>query len=351
MVAWLEKNKGVLMFSLIESKEEISKAQLKLESTIRRDFKTSVVKNIGYPGGTTRDAKIVTDGHYWYWSSDHDDAEIPNPRRLNWFGLFRDDADLQIAVEINTAYEGRNDQVAGFFARDNDTGSIYLLHSGRVGGGTKGVGKTAFLAWSDQQPIDVVDSSGGIRVGVLVMPIEGVAATRSAVRYIDTIASFKQAVRAGEIASQEFQLKKKELEDFFAESRGRRKGQRSGEIDYLSRHGEVVDALYSWRSSSALPKDGRLVKNVLIDMGIAVGRELVEVYEVKTSTARPDVYAAIGQLMVHGTSDECRRVMVLPLNESLAADLMEALQRLHIELLTFELDEKAATIIPPETTL
>jgi hypothetical protein len=226
-----------------------------------------------------------------------------------------------------------------------------LLHSGRVGGGTKGVGKTAFLAWSDQQPIDVVDSSGGIRVGVLVMPIEGVAATRSAVRYIDTIASFKQAVRAGEIASQEFQLKKKELEDFFAESRGRRKGQRSGEIDYLSRHGEVVDALYSWRSSSALPKDGRLVKNVLIDMGIAVGRELVEVYEVKTSTARPDVYAAIGQLMVHGTSDECRRVMVLPLNESLAADLMEALQRLHIELLTFELDEKAATIIPPETTL
>ncbi|MDI1279256.1 hypothetical protein [Methylobacter sp.] len=333
------------MFSLIESKEEIAKAQHKLEAAIRRDFKTKAVKNIGYPGGTTFDAKVVTDGSYWYWSSDYDVKDIPNPRRLNWFGLFRDDADLQISVEINTAYEGRNDQVAGFFARDNDTGSIYLLHSGRVGGGTKGVGKAAFLAWSNQRPIDVVDSYGGIREGVLVMPIEGVAASRSAVRYIDVIASFKQAVRAGDLNSPEFQSKKKELDDFFSESRGRRKGKRSGEIDYLSRHGEVVDALYSWRNSSQLPKGGRLVKNVLIDMGVAVANELVEVFEVKTSTARSDVYTAIGQLMVHGTSDECRRVIVLPKSELLASDLKEALERLNIELLKFKLDEKAATIV------
>lgn len=332
------------MFSLIESKEEIAKAQRKLEAAIRRDLKTKVVKNIGYPGGTTFDAKVVTDGSYWYWSSDYDDEAVQNPRRLNWFGLFRGDADLQISVEINIAYEGRNDQVAGFFARDNDTGSIYLLHSGRVGGGKKGVGKAAFLAWSNQHPIDVVDSSGDIREGILVMPIEGAAASKSAVRYIDIIARFKQAVRTGELDSPEFQSKKKELDDYFSESRGRRKGKRSGEIDYLSRHGEVVDALYSWRNSNQLPKGGRLVKNFLIDMGVAVADELVEVFEVKTSTVRPDVYMAIGQLMVHGTSDECRRVIVLPKGELLASDLKSALKRLHIELLRFKLDEKTATI-------
>jgi hypothetical protein len=333
------------MFSLLESKEEIAKAQRKLEATIRRDFKTKAVKNIGYPGDTTFAAKVVTDGSYWYWSSDFDNKDIPNPRRLNWFGLFRDDADLQISVEINTAYEGRNDQVAGFFARDNDTGSIYLMHSGRVGGGTKGVGKTTFLAWSNKRPIDVVDSSGGIREGLLIMPIEGVAASRSAVRYIDIIASFKQAVRVGDLGSPEFQSKKKELDDFFSESRGRRKGKRSGEIDYLSRHGEIVDALYSWRNSNQLPKCGRLVKNVLIDMGVAVADELVEVFEVKTSTTSFDVYTAIGQLMVHGTSDECRRVIVLPECEPLTSDLTDALERLNIELLKFKLDEKAATIV------
>lgn len=333
------------MFSLIESKEEIAKAQRKLEATLRREFRRSVVKNIGYPGGTNFNAKVSTDNHYWFWSSDYNDSDVPNPRRLNWFGLFRDDADLQISVEINTAYEGRNDQVAGFFARDNETGSVYLLHSGRVGGGKKGVGKAAFLAWSDQRLIDVVDSSGGVREGVLVMPIEGKAASRAAKRYIDTIASFKQAVRAGKTDTPEFQRKKRELEDFYAEGRGRRKGRRSGKIDYLSRHGDVVDALHAWRSSSALPNHGRLVKNVLIDIGVAVGRELVEVFEVKTSTSRSDVYAAIGQLMVHGAANDCRRVIVLPHKESIATDLKNALDRLGIELLNFKLDEEKAIIV------
>jgi hypothetical protein len=331
------------MFSLLESKNEIAKAQRKLEASISRDFNKTATKNIGYPGGTTKNAKVYTDGHYWFWSDNYDDTATP--RRLNWFGLFRKDVDLQISVEINTPYEGRNNQVAGFFARDNETGSTYLLHSGRVGGGRKGVGKSTFLAWSDQRLIDVVDSSGGIRDGVLVMPIEGAAATRSAVRYIDTIVRFKQAVRAGETDSREFQRKQKALADFYSEPRGRRKGKRPGEFDYLSRHGDIVDALYDWLNSRPIPKGGRLVKNALIDLGVAVGRELVEVYEIKTTAARSDVYSAIGQLMVHGNATDCRRVIVLPQKEPIATDLANALQRLGIQLLEFKLDKVKATIV------
>ena len=80
-------------------------------------------------------------------------------------------------------------------------------------------------------------------------------------------------------------------------------------------------------------------------MGVAVGRELVEVFEVKTSTSRSDVYAAIGQLMVHGTADDCRRVIVLPHKESIATDLKNALDRLGIQLLNFKLDEEKAIIV------
>ncbi|MDR1462379.1 MAG: cytochrome P450 [Azoarcus sp.] len=336
------------MFSLLESKEEIAKAQRRLESTLRREFSKKVVKNIGYPGGRIFDAKVSTNMQYWFWSSDQDSGNIPNPRRLNWFGLFSEntDLDLRISVEINTAYEGRNDQVAGFFARDSNSGAVYLLHSGGVRGRTKGVSKTAFLAWSKQPLIKVVDSSGGIRDGVLVMPVDGLAASRSAIRYIDTIARFKQAVRDGEIDTPEFQHKQRELNDYYAEARGRRKGQRSDEIDYLSRHGDVVDALREWRTSSPMPKGARIVKNFLIDMGVAVGQELTEVFEAKTSATRPDIYSAIGQLMVHGTADECRRVIVLPQREEpLADDLGGALKRLGIELLRFDLDKEKATII------
>lgn len=331
------------MFSLLESKDEIAKAQRKLEASIGRDFYKRATKNIGYPGGTTYDAKIFTDGHYWFHSEDYRNSTTP--RRLNWFGLFYKDIDLQISVEINTAYEGRNDQVAGFFARDSDTGSTYLLHSGRVGGGRKGVGKSAFLVWGDQRLIDVADSSGSIREGVLVMPVEGTAATRSAIRYIDTIVRFKQAVRAGKTDSREFQSKQKAFNDFYSEPRGRRKGKRSGEIDYLSRHGDIVDALKTWLNSHPIPKGCRLVKNTLIDLGIADGKELIRVYEIKTTAARCDIYSAIGQLMVHGNATECQRVIVLPQKETIATDLANALKRLGIHLLKFKLDKVKATIV------
>jgi hypothetical protein len=229
------------MFVFLESRKEIAKAHVKLEATFRREFPRRAHKDIGYPGGRVRDAWVHTDGHYWFWSRDRRGRQISNPRRLNWFGLFSERPGAGITVEINTAYEGRNDQTAGFFARDTNSGIVYLLHSGRVGGGTKGVGMNAFRAWSGESLIEVADSSGGSRDGLLVMPVEGVAASRSAIRYLDLVTRFKKAVRAGKIGTLAFQRKQKEFEDFYAEGRGRRKGRRSSEIDYVSRHGEVVE--------------------------------------------------------------------------------------------------------------
>lgn len=332
------------MFSLIESKLEIAKAQKRLEASFRRDFKQKATKSIGYPGGTTHGATVVTNGRYWYWAADHDHSKSPNPRRLNWFGLFREETDLQISVEINTPYEGANAQIAGFFARDNETGSIYLFHSGRVGGGTAGVSKTAFLTWSGQKLIEVFDSEGTPRDGVLVMPVDGQAATRSAIRYVETIANFKAAVRSGETSTPDFKLREKQLADFYSEARGRRKGTRKADFDYVSRHGEVVDALHAWRKSAGLTKGSRLVKNVLIDLGVSASSGLTEVYEVKTSALRPDVYTAIGQLLVHGSTEHCKRVIVLPHAGSLASDLAQALDRNAIEVLRFKLTEDAAQI-------
>ncbi len=94
------------MFSLVESKSEISRAQTSLERTMRREFKRRAVKGIGYPGGSTPNAKVVTDGRYWYWSADVD-PDVRNPSRLNWFGLFNENRGLGITVEINTPLEGR----------------------------------------------------------------------------------------------------------------------------------------------------------------------------------------------------------------------------------------------------
>jgi hypothetical protein len=334
------------MFTYIESRDEVSEAQQTLARTIRHAFSTNVRRGIGFPGGDVPDAKVNTDGKYWYRTANFKDSDIANPRRLNWFGSYEGDPTyyLSITVEINTAYEGRNDNVGGFFGRDNKTGTVYLFHSGRVGGGTKGVSQKEFLAWLKRSPDAVFDSSGDPRLGVLVMPVQGLGATKSLLNYIEAVAEFKKAARDGALGGTEFNQNKKELEEFYSEARGRRKGRRSAIIDYVSRHGDVVDALRDWRSKQPLENGSLLVKNMLIDLGVKLNGVLSEVFEVKTSADRGDIYTAVGQLMVHGVKD-CRRVAVLPHDSPVAPELKQALERLGIELLTFRLDEKNVSIV------
>ena len=148
-----------------------------------------------------------------------------------------------------------------------------------------------------------------------------------------------------QIEGPDFQREMRILDDFYKEPRGRRTGYYPGEIDYISLHGDIVDALHDWRKEQKLRPRFRIVKNVFIDMGVEDGRgRLVELYEVKTSTARSDVYSALGQLMVHGPAS-CKKVIVLPEDENLAQDLMAALTRHEIALLRFKLDDEGATII------
>ena len=48
-----------------------------------------------------------------------------------------------VRCEINFPLEGKNMQIAGVFAKE-DHGSTWVLHSGRIGGGKKGVSKALF---------------------------------------------------------------------------------------------------------------------------------------------------------------------------------------------------------------
>jgi hypothetical protein len=51
-----------------------------------------------------------------------------------------------IVCEINPPKEGYDRRAAGVLLRD-DAGKIYLGHSGKIGGGRKGIGKSNFLSF------------------------------------------------------------------------------------------------------------------------------------------------------------------------------------------------------------
>lgn len=333
------------MYVYLESKAEIAKAQKTLEATIRSEFSSRLVKDIGWPGGRMSSKAVHASDGWWFFPEPRPDNRIP--QCLNWFGRHGEGPGVQIAVEINVPFEGRHDSIGGFFARHVDTGRVNLFHSGRVGGGAKGVGKEPFLAWSEVDIHQVVDSSGGSRDGVMVMPVEGRWATRSALTYVQRIVEFKEAAREGVMERPEMKRRIARLQAYFRESSGRRRGFAKGRvIDYVSRHGDVVDALATWVSETRrMPRGGSLTKDRLIDLGVKVKGRLVEVWEVKSGTSRGDLYTAIGQLSVHAPDEACVRTVVLPADSALPDGLQEAFDRLGVNVMLYRLKKDRVELL------
>jgi hypothetical protein len=78
------------------------------------------------------------------------------------FGTQRPEALMGIACEINIPLQGINRRVAGLLGHD-DQGQVLLLHTGKVGGGRPGIGKSAFLKWYAGRPLATVDWPDGRR--------------------------------------------------------------------------------------------------------------------------------------------------------------------------------------------
>ena len=336
------------MLSLLTERDEIAEAQEALQGVMHDEFPQHVLRNISFRPRVLDDQEVWTRDDYWYHPSVLERPDTKTPRFLNWFGLgAHAQGNLNITVEVNVALQGSSSRAAGFFARDDSTGALYLMHSGNVGGGRPGIGGSAFRTWYGKRRESVFADGKCVRFGFVVVPIQAADPTRPARRYVDSIEEFKKAVSEGGIDPQDpdFRRKMQEYDDFYEESRGRRRGSRPGEIDYFSRHGEVVDALHAWRQARPLNRRHRIVKNVFIDLGVANSRDdLVELYEVKTSSDRQDLYTAIGQLAVHG-SNGCKTFLALPRGRQLPQDLADALQRHQIELLRFRLTRRGATIL------
>lgn len=332
------------MYILLEGKNEIKKAQRKLNSIFEAEFKHSRTKNIGFPSGKLLNKVVRTNGTHYYRSSEYSGSEVTTPRWINSFGSYNKDGDLSITVEINVVLKGRGKTTAGFFARNTENNKIYLFHNGGIGGGMKGVSKEHFLAWSDLELERAECTDGSFRHGVLIMPVDQSGSASQAVHYMKIVANFKQAVRSGEMGTKAFKEKLDKYYEYYDEPSGRRKGKRSKHIDYISRHGEIVRGVMNWREKQPLPNGGRIVKNKFIDLGVSVDEQLVELYEIKTSSSLTNVYSAIGQLFVHGIEDNCFRAVVLPKDEPLRPILTSTLQRLNIALILFSINGETVTI-------
>lgn len=331
------------MLVLLNTKAEKTAAQKLFSNQLKKVWPKKESRTITWrPNSKTLD--IVHDGKFWFVPVSPDPSQL-HPRYWNSFGFYKAGGHLNITVEINIPIGEDTKSVGGFFAKDDMTGDRFLMHSGKVGGGAKGVGKNSFLAWSAEVPIAVHAKDGTKRAGILIASV-GTAETADAVRrFVQKVADFKE-IASNYVRSDEYQQTIKDNDLYNREHAGRKKGKRPAIIDYVSRHGDVVHALREHRLKQR--KTGEVVPNTkLIDLYVLRNRIMTEIYEVKTDTSRQALYTAIGQLLVHtGDRQNVKQFVVLPVGEIIPSDVQKAFNHLKVGIVRFTLKPLLVEIRP-----
>jgi len=275
--------------------------------------------SVGFQGGS-----IECDFHYlsscdvWYVT-----RRLEN-RWWNCFGFGRPSAHEQIVVEINPPTKGINKRCAGIFLQD-PTKRFYLAHSGKVGGGRTGVGKTGFYdAYiGEWQQVRFPDGSTGeyVVLGALNSPRLGVS--------IKDFMLQVQQYKSGSFR----QSAPKSGRSFNPEFFGTRKRYTiSDEVEAKCTHGVVINTLKAEVDRKVKPD---AIFNDKRDLVVEKNGTLL-LFEAKTLANTSSLYQAVGQLMMHAHSNSPRSKMIVVLPEQPTVATRKVLRILGIEVLCYE---------------
>ncbi|HWD26672.1 MAG TPA: hypothetical protein VG387_05885 [Rhizomicrobium sp.] len=323
------------MLMLVRSAEAKRNAQRMLEKQVRKGLKPQGSRIIGHPGGSFVD-QVYSNGEGALWAalgrtSSKDRVE----RYWNGFGVFEPGVKrLEIVVETNIPTQRNTGWIAGFFAKDTETGNVYLMHSGKVGGGRPGIGKTAFLAHANEKLEPVQEKPGHQRLGIVIARIGARDLVSRLWRYVEKVKHFKDAADAGKLSTTAFRRKVEAVDRYIREFSGRKSGSSGGTFDYYTDHGDIVEALREEQKGM-----GKTAHNTpLIDLYVGPHYAMAAVYEVKTSTERQVLYKAIGQLLTHSLGNpRIEKILAVPAGGAIADDLRAAIRKLNIRIRRFTL--------------
>ncbi|MCP1220360.1 hypothetical protein NKW45_00665 [Acetobacter orientalis] len=326
------------MLILIEITKDKKNAQSVLEKSIKSSLRCLGKKNVGHPGGNA-DQTIYSNGNRLLWVAFGGlTYDQPTLRYWNAFGVYDSKNKAQnITVEINIPVDSNTAQVSGFFAKDSRTGDVFLMHSGRIGGGRPGIGKSAFLVWSKANLVEVADAQGQIRHGIIVGKINQIDFVQNIEKFVLNVKKFKDYVISDEVGRDGFNKKVQEFDRYNKEFSGKKWGERSSEFEYITYHGDIVQKIYEKRMGE-LQKDEEVFNSVPIDLFVKKLGFITEIYEVKTGVGRQILYTAIGQLLTHSAIEgaEIKKFLVIPSAEKIPDDLIRAISFLDIQIYFFK---------------
>jgi len=306
--------------TVLHNSEEISEAQSRFVALMTAGASPVGSRPLGWQGGqANREVHWHPVLNVWVC---FDDAAAGN-RYWNAFGLGnpRDvSGTLSIVVEINSPLSGINRRVAGAFARDSDD-ELYLVHRGKLGGGRKGIGKTAFMATYHGAVFTIAD--GGLTSNAIVLGRLGQPDFQASVAsFVSQVDRFKCGPRVPHVRDA---VPLKFSPEF---SSTKRMGSR-GQIEAQCRHGIIVNSL-----QSLLDSKGYFAGNTQqVDLRIPIDDKRVALFEVKPTADAYSVYTAIGQLYYHSKSGKDVRIAVLP--STCESGMLRVIRKLGIRVLLY----------------
>lgn len=291
----------------------------------------SLDTTIGWRGGNIK-TNVLWNEKLRLWSCF--EQEIADNRYWCAFGVEDPSkkTHLIITCEINFPKKGFNSKVAGLFVRD-DSGNIYVTHSGNLRGGRKGISKSKFIPFVERDLfVDVTLEDGTEYERILIGRLEDPDLPTQVNNFVKRVYEFKEKAVSGEAMTPVPVSTKK----FSPEFSGSREGYSvTGIIKSKCNHGIIVDELYN-----SVKEKGFEAANDFRDLYIyRDANPMTMLFEVKTDVCTSSIYTAIGQLNYYSAfyTPSPKLVMVLPSKPK--KETKDILNHLGIEVMQYKLNK------------
>ncbi len=187
-----------MQYQAITEMEVVEEAFEELRTNFARSATAFADRAVGFQGGAHRCSvfwnsefriwgvfeKSIVEGRYWICFGQESPAKAQN---------------LTITVEINPPKRGINRKCAGVFVRDT-AGKTCIAHSGRIGGGRKGIGKKAFRDFaSNHLWTDVTWPDGKQSSHLIIGEIGAKSVAESLGGFVNLVANFKKKAVSGDV--------------------------------------------------------------------------------------------------------------------------------------------------------
>ncbi len=321
---------------VITQKPEIKRLHHKLTKKLENFASETIIARTGHKGNSfDKEVKYSEELDIW-WDMGGYSKGKSGVRYWNAFGIGKPIPKriANIICEINYPEEGINKRVAANWVQDGR--DFLLVHSGKIGGGRKGIGKNGFIEnYSGSfQEIDSLDLPNQVTV---IGNLKDENLPYQIKNFVYEASRIKDLLVGNEAKTTIAEPLEKIKHSFNEEFVGTKEYKhRKGKVSATANHGLVVNNL-----KKRIEEMGLLVANdQQRDLYIYNKKAKIEsVFEVKTSLKSQSIFTAVGQLFVNNArlNPQPRLIYVIP--EKPNKNLSKTFKKLNIETLVYHLSK------------